>query len=556
MTEESNITELLIRQKAVSASQVEKAKEEAAKTAVPIEKALERLGFISEEEIANIRATSMGVSYIDLEDYHIDSNIINLIPEEAARKYKAVPLFKTGDSLTVAMVNPHDIIALDRIRQLTEFESIESVLVTDKGLLKTLDSYYGLEGSMDEILDSLNSQKENSEESGLAVEKSQEAPVIKLVNFVIAQAAKERASDIHIEPEENTVRVRYRVDGVLRRVRELPKKTQNLVASRIKILAGMDIAESRKPQDGRIKMRLENKDLDLRVSTFPTVNGENITIRLLDKSSLLVGLDKLGFSENIKKKFENLIKRPHGIILVTGPTGSGKTTTLYSALTAINSMEKNIVTIEDPIEYELPLIRQSAVNPKAGLTFANGLRSILRQDPDVIMVGEIRDAETAEISIQAALTGHLVFSTLHTNDAASALARLIDMGVEAFLVSSSIIGILAQRLVRTLCEVCKEEYFPSGEILEGLGIKESEKFYRGKGCKKCDGSGLSGRIGVFELIVVDDKIREMVAQKQPAVAIKKQALSLGMQTLKEDGLRKARKGITSLDEVFRVTEIE
>lgn len=555
MAGEIKIIELLIKQGAISRQQAEKAKEEAAKTDVPVERALESLGFISEEEITNARANALGVSYIDLDGYQVDYNIINLIPEVAARKHKVLPLFKIGNSLTVAMANPHDIIALDAVRQLSKAESVESVLASGNGLLKALDYYYGLENSVDEILCSLEKEEEGSinDEGGAEI---QEAPIIKLVNFIIFQAAKERASDIHIEPEANMVRVRYRIDGVLRQIRQLPKKVQNLVASRIKILANMDIAENRKPQDGRIRMKVESKDLDLRVSTFPTINGENITIRLLDKSSLLLSLGRLGISGEARKDFEGLIKRPYGIILVTGPTGSGKTTTLYSALTEINSTEKNIVTIEDPVEYELPLIRQSAVNPKAGLTFANGLRSILRQDPDIIMVGEIRDRETAEIAIQAALTGHLVFSTLHTNDAVSALARLTDIGVETFLLSSSIIGILAQRLVRTLCGRCKEEFLPPKNILKDFGIKEKKMFYRAKGCQKCNESGFAGRVGIFELILVDDKIKKMIAEKKPAAEIKKEALSLGRPALKNDGLEKALKGITSLDEIIRVTEIE
>jgi type II secretory ATPase GspE/PulE/Tfp pilus assembly ATPase PilB-like protein len=319
-------------------------------------------------------------------------------------------------------------------------------------------------------------------------------------------------------------------------------------------MAKMDIAETRNPQDGKIQVKMESRDLDLRISTFPTLHGENIVIRILDKSSVLLGLPELGFSPQDLKVFDKLIRRPNGIILVTGPTGSGKTTTLYAALAAVNSEEKNIITIEDPVEYEIPLIRQTQVNPKAGLTFANGLRSILRQDPDIIMVGEIRDRETAEIAIQASLTGHLVFSTLHTNDAASSLTRLIDMGVEPFLIASSVIGILAQRLVRVICPKCKEKYTPAAEMLNSLGIKERYDFFRGKGCSHCKGSGFSGRVGIFELLVMNEEIKNMVTVRSPANEIRKLAISAGMRTLFDDGLEKVKGGVTTAEELSRVTE--
>lgn len=550
MVEKIAVSELLLKKSVVGEGQIKKAAKEAEKAGVTLEKALDKLGIISEEEIAKLRAEELGVSYLDLEDYRVDSRIIGLVPENLARKYQAVPLFKIGGSLTVAMANPQDIIALDRIREASKAESIEPVLAAETGIQKVLDFYHKTGSLIDSILSTLKENDPGKEPAG--VERAQEAPIIQLVSAIIAQAAKKRASDIHIEPEESMVRVRYRIDGILFQEKELPKKIQNLVVSRIKILAEMDIAENRKPQDGRIRMKLENTELDLRVSTFPTVNGENLTLRLLDKSSLIIGLEKLGFEKNIESNFKKLIQRPHGIILVTGPTGSGKTTTLYSALTAINSLEKNIITIEDPVEYRLPLIRQSAVNPKAGLNFANGLRNILRQDPDIIMVGEIRDRETAGIAIQAALTGHLVFSTLHTNDAASALTRLADMGVEPFLIASSVIGILAQRLVRTLCRRCKEEYVPSQEVLKEFGIKK-KKLHQSKGCSSCNYSGFAGRIGLFELIVVDETIKEMVAEKKAAATIKKKALKLQKETLRGDGIRKVETGITTLDEVLRVT---
>jgi type IV pilus assembly protein PilB len=373
---------------------------------------------------------------------------------------------------------------------------------------------------------------------------------------LIAEAVKSRASDIHIEPEHENLRVRYRIDGLLQETDLLPKHLQDNVISRIKVLSNMDIAETRKAQDGRINMKLGNKELDIRVSTFPTIYGENVVMRLLDKASVLLGLKELGFLEDNLLNFNKLISRPNGIILVTGPTGSGKTTTLYAALTSISSMEKNIITIEDPVEYELPLIRQTPVNPKAGITFANGLRNILRQDPDIIMVGEIRDKETVEIAIQASLTGHLVFSTLHTNDAPSALTRLIDMGVEPFMVSSTIIGIMAQRLVRLICVKCKEKYIPDQAALEELGLPKQGDYFHGRGCPVCKKTGFLGRIGIFELLMVNEEIRKMIEAKSSADEIKKKALALGMKTLRQDGIVKVQRGLTTAQEILRVTEIE
>jgi type II secretory ATPase GspE/PulE/Tfp pilus assembly ATPase PilB-like protein len=388
------------------------------------------------------------------------------------------------------------------------------------------------------------------------MESADEAPVIKLIDSLITEAVKSRASDIHIEPEQKTLRVRYRVDGLLQEVSLIPKRLQDSVISRIKVLSNMDIAETRSAQDGRINIKLENKELDIRVSTFPTIYGENVVLRLLDKTSVLLGLKELGFLEDNLRGFNKLIRRPNGIILVTGPTGSGKTSTLYAALTSISSMEKNIITIEDPVEYELPLIRQTPINPKAGITFVNGLRSILRQDPDIIMVGEIRDKETAEIAIQASLTGHLVFSTLHTNDAPSALTRLIDMGVEQFLVSSSLIGILAQRLVRLICVKCKEKYTPAADILKDIGLPKDGDYFHGRGCPACKNTGFVGRIGIFELLIIGEDIRKMIEAKSSADEIKKKAILSGMKTLRQDGIVKVQQGLTTPDEIIRVAEIE
>ncbi|MFH1190838.1 MAG: ATPase, T2SS/T4P/T4SS family [Candidatus Omnitrophota bacterium] len=548
------IIDLLLKESLVTSEQVDKAKEEVKRTGIKFEKALEKLGFITEEDITKVKADAAGVPYMNLEDYVIDISLTKLIPESVANKYKAVPLFKIMDSLTVAMIDPKDIEALDNIRRIAKVSSVDPVLVSSRSISQVLDAYYGEGNSVEEIVKSFENKKSFAQKGSLA-ESAEEAPIIKLVNILIADAVKDRVSDIHIEPEIEVLRVRFRIDGILHEVHTLPKKFSNAIISRIKILSEIDIAENRRPQDGKIRLKLENKDLDIRVSTFPTVHGENVVMRLLDRSSILLGLKDLGFTNDNLEIFSKMIKQPNGIILVTGPTGSGKTTTLYSALSTISSMEKNIITIEDPVEYELPLIRQTQVNPKAEVTFANGLRSILRQDPDVIMVGEIRDKETAEVAIQASLTGHLVFSTLHTNDAASSLTRLIDMGLEPFLISSSLILIVAQRLVRKICPKCKEEHLMSQAALEDLGLDRSIKFFRGKGCNSCKNSGFSGRIGIFEVLVLNEAICKMVEEKKSADMIKKKAIESGMKSLREDGLDKARAGLTTLEEILRVTEI-
>ncbi|MDD5560680.1 MAG: ATPase, T2SS/T4P/T4SS family [Candidatus Omnitrophica bacterium] len=549
------IIDLLLKQNLITQVQVEKARDEVKRTGMKLEKALEKLGFITEEDIAEAKANASGFLYMNLEDYVIDAELTKLIPESVANKYKAVPLFKIMDTLTVGMVDPSDIQALDHILRISKVGSVDPVLVSSKSIEKVLDFYYGQGNSVEEIVKAIENKKLLVDKGGL-VEVAEEPPIIKLVNILISDAVKDRVSDIHIEPEIEVLRVRYRIDGILHEVHSLPKKLQNAVISRVKILAEMDIAESRRPQDGKISVKLENKDLDIRVSTFPTVHGENVVMRLLDRSSILLGLKDLGFTENNLETFSKMILQPNGIILVTGPTGSGKTTTLYSALSTISSMEKNIITIEDPVEYELPLIRQTQVNPKADITFANGLRSILRQDPDVIMVGEVRDKETAEVAIQASLTGHLVFSTLHTNDAPSSLTRLIDMGLEPFLISSSLILVVAQRLVRKICPKCKEEYYPTPAALRDLGLDINTVFCRGRGCPACKNTGFVGRIGIFEILVLNEAIRKMVEEKNSADAIKKKAIEQGMKSLREDGLEKARVGLTTIEEILRVTEIE
>lgn len=555
MVRQDNI-DLLLKKGIITPEQMEKAKLEVNKTGIPLEKALEKLGFISEVDIAKVIADSLGVPFIDLDEYLIDPEVIKFVPEDLAKKFKAVPLFQIGDSLMVAMASPQDIVAIDELRMASKINAIDPVLSTPDMIQRAIDRYYAALGSAEEIVKGLTPEKLEAsiKASGDLTEITEEAPVIKLVNLIIMQAVKDLASDIHVEPAEDKVLIRYRIDGVLHEVQQIPTHLQTALASRIKVMAKMNIAETRNPQDGRIQLKMENKNLDLRVSTFPTVHGENIVMRILDKSTVLLGLSDLGFLKGDLNNFQRLIRHPHGIILVTGPTGSGKTSTLYAALSSINTIEKNIITIEDPVEYEIPLIRQTQVNPLAGLTFANGLRSILRQDPDIIMVGEIRDHETAAIAIHASLTGHLVFSTLHTNDAPGALTRLIDMGIESFLIASSIIGILAQRLVRVICSKCKEEYLPSDELIQDLGLKEKIKFYHGKGCLRCKSTGFSGRIGIFELLLMQEEIKNMVTARVSVNEMRKKAISLGMRTLFEDGIEKIKNGITTPEEVLRVTK--
>lgn len=553
-----NVIDLLLKKRLITSEQVDACKNEAKKTGLSLEKCLEKLGFVTEEDIGYITAEELGVPFIDLKEYILDSEVITHITESIAKEYKALPIFRVNNTLTAAMANPKDIIAIDEIRNRSKCTNIEAVLASEEVILRSIDQYYSGIGKVEDVVKGITEEgiAVVTEEAGAKelTEIAEEAPIIKLVNLIILEAVRNRASDIHIEPDESVLRVRYRVDGVLHEVNTTPKHLQGAIASRIKLLSKMDIAEKRKPQDGKIDLKLENKSLDLRVSTCPTVHGENIVIRILDKSSVLLGLEELGFAKSDLEKFDKLIRRPHGIVLVTGPTGSGKTSTLYASLATINSVEKNIITIEDPVEYQIPLIRQTQVNPKIGLTFAEGLRTFLRQDPDIMMVGEIRDRETAEIAVQASLTGHLVFSTLHTNDSCSALTRLIDMKVEPFLISSTIIGVMAQRLIRVICDRCKEKYSPPEDVLKDIGLKEKAPLYRGTGCAKCNYTGFSGRTGIFELLVIDDEIRRMVVERASADEIRRYATQKGMHTLLQDGIDKIKKGITAPEEVLRVMQ--
>ncbi|NPA15635.1 MAG: type II secretion system ATPase GspE, partial [Deferribacteres bacterium] len=479
---------------------------------------------------------------------------------ELLKELKAVPVKVEDGRLLLAMADPRDLSAVEIVEKITGYEVVPLLAFEDRVLEAITRVYEGKKSQVDDIVSSINGIEVVEDNVEYLKDIASEAPIIRLVNIIINRAVEKGASDIHIEPFEKEVKVRYRIDGVLHEVETLPKNALPGIVSRIKIMAKLDIAEKRLPQDGRIKLKIEGKDIDIRVATLPTLFGEEVVMRLLDRSSILLSLEDLGFSKDVFDKFVRLITSSYGMILVTGPTGSGKTTTLYASLNRINTPDKKIITIEDPVEYQLEGINQIQVNPAIGLTFASGLRSIVRQDPDIVMVGEIRDIETAEIAIQAALTGHLVFSTLHTNDAASAITRLIDMGVEDYLVASSVIGILAQRLVRKLCPHCKKKIAVSDymrRVFEEHGMAErldKGEIYAAEGCAECDYTGYKGRMGIFELLVVDDDIRALISKGVDSETIKKKAISKGMRTLIEDGLDKVASGVTTLEEVLRVAQ--
>ncbi|MBI5024845.1 MAG: Flp pilus assembly complex ATPase component TadA [Candidatus Omnitrophica bacterium] len=535
--EKKTLAEWLQEQGVISPRILEEARAKERETGKSLRKILVESGALSEEDMVNFIAQQMGITRIELSNYLIDTKVIDCIPEVLARKYQLIPVLKIGENVTCAMVDPLNIFALDEIRMKTGF-TIEPAVATETEIRKALDEYYGVKGTMEEVIQGLDEKKLGIKEGEkIELERlegiAEEPPVVRLVNMMVMEAVRENASDIHIEPEEDSLSIRFRVDGVLHEKQSPSKHFQSAIISRIKVLANLDIAERRKPQDGRFHMKMENKQIDIRVSCVPIIHGENVVMRLLDSGSVILGLDQLGFSGEMMEKYKKLLQHPHGIILVTGPTGSGKTTTLYTSLNILNTPDKNIITVEDPVEYRLAGVRQIQVNPQADLTFANGLRAILRQDPDIIMVGEIRDLETAEIAIQAALTGHLVFATLHTNDAPGAITRLLDMGLESYLISSSVVGVIAQRLVRVFCKDCK-----------------------GKGCKVCLNTGYKGRRGIYELMVPDEQIRKLIADKAALDEIRQAVLKTGMKTMREDGLEKVEKGLTSREEVLRVTQEE
>jgi type IV pilus assembly protein PilB len=562
--------QILLDKGLVKQGQLDEALKVQKNTTEQLGRILVELGYVSEKDVLRGHAEQLGIPFLELDRTSVDEDVAKAIPQSVVQRYNAIPIRRSGNRLTVAMADPTNVFALDDIRLITGYE-IDPMLASpdDIGaLMRGADdgasseqlntALQALDGGAAMLAEDLDITGGGTDEDvgrgGESLED--EAPIIRVVNVIIQQAIKDRASDIHIEPDRRGVRVRYRVDGVLHEVMQVPKYVHAPLISRIKIMGDMNIAERRLPQDGRIHIRHEGKEFDLRVSSLPTVFGEKCVMRILDQSSILIGLNKLGMFAETQAELESIIVQPNGMILSTGPTGSGKTTTQYSVLNKINSVEKNIITIEDPVEYQLRGLNQVHVNRKAGLTFANAMRYFVRQDPDIIMVGEIRDLETAETAIQASLTGHLVLSTLHTNDAPSAVTRMVDMGVEPFLISASVIGVLAQRLGRRICANCKEPYKPPADALRRVGFKmddlESVVFYRGRGCEQCRHSGYRGRLGIFELMVLNEEIQDLIVKRAPLSEVRNAALASGMKTLKMDGFQKVLEGITTVEEVMRV----
>jgi type IV pilus assembly protein PilB len=506
-------------------------------------------GFITESQLIEVLEFQLGIPHVILSRIKIDRSVINIITESIAKRYLVLPIKKNGNKLTIAMADPLDYYAIDDLRMSTGFE-IEPVIAAKDEIKQFIDRYYGLQESMDEVLESIPHEEELETQI-----TNDDAPVVRLVNQILQQAVQLGASDIHFDPGAEWLAIRFRIDGVMRTEQKLPKYMQNVITARLKIMSNLNIAERRIPQDGRIQLEINYKQVDIRISTLPTVHGEKCVLRILDISNAIQDIDKLGMNKQNKELYRNMIHHAHGIVLITGPTGSGKTSTLYAALNELNTGNENIITIEDPVEYQIEGINQVQVNQAAGMTFAKGLRAILRQDPDIIMVGEIRDTETAEIAVRAALTGHLVLSTLHTNDAVSSLTRLIDMGIEPFLVTSCVVGIVAQRLVRRVCNECVEVYTPSDAEREFLKQhnRDQIRLTRGRGCGYCNQTGYKGRIAIHELIKMNDELRAMVVERKTDDEIRRFAIQQGMRTLLMDGLDKVAQGYTTLSEVLRVT---
>jgi general secretion pathway protein E len=556
------LEQLLLDQGRITAEDLRKVKRLQAERGERLERLLLDLGFISEEDLQPLLANYLGVPCVGRKEFPTDPVPLGRLNLKYLKRSKVLPLAQNNGTLTVAMVDPADFYAIQGLQVATGLE-IEPRLARERDILEALEAAYGAgapgQGNGDGADGELEFISDDEEDVNHLRDLASEAPVIRLVNVVINRAVEQRASDIHIEPFETELKVRYRIDGVLHDVETPARRLQAAIVSRIKIMAKLNIAERRLPQDGRIKLRLMGKEIDLRVSTLPTVHGESVVLRILDRASIVVNLESLGFPEDTLVEFEELIQRPYGMVLVTGPTGSGKTTTLYGALDKINSPDKKIITIEDPVEYQLFGVNQIHVKPAIGLTFASGLRSIVRQDPDVIMIGEIRDFETAEIAIQAALTGHLVFSTLHTNDASGAVSRLLEMGVENYLLASSLLGVLAQRLVRRVCARCAEPATDMGpEVLREMGVGDDSDVHAmvGRGCEECSFTGYRGRRGIYEFLPVNDAIKALILERSSAGAIKDLAVKNGMRTLRDDGWRNVRNGITTVAEVVRVTQEE
>jgi type IV pilus assembly protein PilB len=559
----SRLGELLVREKMISLQQLEEAQEEAKRTGRRLGAALSQLGYVDDQELTQLLAKQYSLPSIDLADFDIDPDVLQLVPKHEALKHMVIPVNRAGGTLIVAMSDPSNIYAIDELKFLTQYH-IEPVVAAESAIEAAIARYYETGPDLDEMIGALDEEVDytaSEEEDANVVDlenQAGQAPVVKLCNAILLSAIKKGASDIHIEPYEKSMRVRYRIDGILHEEMRPPLKLRNAITSRMKIMSSLDIAERRLPQDGRIKLKIgKDKEMDFRVSVLPGLFGEKIVLRLLDKSNLQLDMTKLGFERKPLDDFQSAIKKPYGMVLVTGPTGSGKTTTLYSALAELNSPDTNISTAEDPVEFNLHGINQVQMHDEIGLNFATALRSFLRQDPDTIMVGEIRDFETAEIAVKAALTGHLVLSTLHTNDAPSTVSRLLNMGVEPFLVTASLNLVLAQRLARRICAECKEPAEKHPDALRRMGMSEdqiaSATIYRGRGCRTCNEMGYKGRVALYEVMPFNDDLKELVLQGASAAEIKAEMIRGGVASLRIAGLNKILEGVTTPEEVLRTT---
>jgi len=556
------IGEILVERRVVTPAQLDEALAIGKRTNTRVGNVLVRLGYAGEHEIADALASQYGLPSVVLSKTALNPQVVRRIPESFARRYMVVPVSIEGPVMNVAMLDPLNVFAIDELKKMTGLQ-IRPLVTTESEILKAINTHFAMEVSLEEMISKVQASGlelvPGEEDLPEKLEKiASETTVVQLVDLLIARAVMENASDIHVEPDEDTLRVRFRVDGLLHESINLPLKLHPAVVSRLKILGEINIAEKRLPQDGRFLARIGGRDIDIRLSTLPTIFGEKVVMRLLDKSTMIVSIEHLTPIPEALDLIKKVIKRPFGMLLLTGPTGSGKTTTAYTLMNIINTMDKNLVTIEDPVEYHLKRINQVQVNVKVGVTFASALRHILRQDPDIVMIGEIRDKETAEIAIHASLTGHLVLSTLHTNDAIGTISRMLDMGIEPYLISSAVTCIVGQRLVRRVCEGCKTPYNPDPRIFEETGIRFAEgappTCYRGAGCPLCRGTGLKGRLAIFEVLLIDDEMRSLIVAKADSTTLLEAAMRAGFKTLRYQGLRLAAGGYTSIEEVLQATQ--
>lgn len=562
-----NLIEIVKKTKIVSETELKRAQELQKSTKKKLIRILLDEGFIPEKDLMFLLSSELSIPVLDLSAFKIDPKVLKTIPKKIAERYEVLPVSQIGNVITLAMSDPLDVTAIDDVKKITQAVNVRPVIVAHRDIQTAIETYYSEDVKLEEVFEDLDpdsvevvDQTPLPDDQGKDARIADEAPVIRMVNLVLQEAIKSRASDIHFEPFADRLRIRYRIDGALQNAFSPPRNMYNAILTRIKIISTLDITEKRLPQDGRFKARFESREIDFRVSVLPTYHGEKAVLRILDKASIKSGLSDLGFSKESIQKFQDSIKRPYGMILVTGPTGSGKSTTLYSILNQLNTKERNIMTVEDPIEYQLHGITQTQVNPDIGLTFSSGLRSLLRQSPDIILVGEIRDGETADIAVKAALTGHLVFSTLHTNNAAGAVARLTDMGVEPFLIASSLIATTAQRLLRRICPHCRKECEIPKEVLNRLPAEfgsylKGTVAYKGTGCPQCKNTGYRGRLGAMEVLVVDEDIRQLIIENVSSDVVDQLARKKGMRTLFESALSGFKEGQTTLEEVLRVTMV-